>query len=217
MDPQELKLTPGSGIQLQFHNRGSERLISRIIGYLPGASILVSTPKSDEKIILLRKNQTLTVRFFHNTTACAFETQILHSCSQPFPYLHLAYPETIASDEVRKARRVSTKLETNLSSKTESRGRQLGRGMISDFSTTGAKVLSRKDIADVGDVIDITTTLQIAHISKILNIKATVRGKNPASEQNFSYIYGLEFSNLLEEDYILINSFVYTEIVENSG
>ena len=215
MKPDVLKLQPGTTLQLQFEKLEDERLVSRVIGYNPNKSILVTTPKQEDRTLLVRLDQKVTVRFFSNTSACAFETRVINVCTHPYPYLHLAVPNEVATGEVRKARRVSSKLSANFSNRTSKTGKHAG--IITDISTSGIRLTSTKEMGNKGDTVDIRTTIELEHVRRLLTIGGIIRSKTINQTDINTYIYGMEFKELLDEDFLLIYGYIYAQITENSG
>lgn len=214
MKPQNLKLVPDTAVQLQFEGLEDQRLASRIIGYLPNRTILVTTPIHNNLPVIAKTDQKVTVRFFSNTVACAFESRVISVCKHPFQYLHLAYPDVIASDEVRKARRISTSLDATV---YNAGSKQRHNAVIEDISTSGLRLKSDKAMGRKNERIEIRTTIKIAHIKRLINIQGIIRSKNlnPADIDN--YVYGIELIELLDEDFLLISSFIASEIAEGSA
>jgi c-di-GMP-binding flagellar brake protein YcgR len=218
-------LLPGTPVQLVFDNRAGERLPAQIIGHCGTQSILISAPSADEKVILIRKDQRVTVRFFHETTACAFETKVMHVNNTPYPYLHLSYPDSFSCDEVRKERRIKTCLDTSCSTRAGGNIKR-GRGFIIDLSIHGLRLESDKELGDINEQIDVLTTIPVGHIERFFSSSGVIRSKRPivakAPPENSSadklnadrYIYGIEFNELLEDNYILISSYIFSQIVE---
>lgn len=215
MKSDALKLQTGTTLQLQFEKREDERLGSRVIGYFPGKSILVTTPKQEDHTLLVRLDQKVTVRFFSNTAACAFETRVINVCTHPYPYLHLAVPKNVTTGEVRKARRVSSKLPASFNNRTSHGGRQTG--IITDISTSGIRLTSGEGMGNKGDTVDIRTTIELEHLSRLLITEGIIRSKNLNRADSNTYIYGMEFKELLDEDFLLIYGYIHAQITENSS
>lgn len=213
MKPQNLKLVPDTVVQLQFEGLEQQRLSSRIIGYLPNRSILVTTPIYNNLPVIAKTDQKVTVRFFSDTVACAFESRVISVSKHPFQYLHITYPAVIASDEVRKARRISTTLEANIYNPGS---KQRHPGIIEDISTSGLRLKSDKEMGRKSERIEIRTTIKIAHIKRLINIQGIIRSKNLNTADIDNYVYGIELLELLDEDFLLISSFIASEIVEGS-
>ena len=111
MSDQLLQLKVGDVIQVQLSAEQSDtRSMARVIGYVPGTSLLIGTPRSNGSILRVREGQPLTLRLLTGSTVYGFESSVLRVCNLPFPYLHVAYPKEFASAVVRKAQRASTNI-----------------------------------------------------------------------------------------------------------
>jgi len=210
MAPPTLKLNTGTVLQLQFESRGEERLNSRVIGWIPGVSILVSTPKQDDRIILVRNKQKVTVRFVNDTSACAFESEVRNVCTHPAPYLHLAYPQEVEIDEVRKARRINVSLDAVLTNPAGPPGERY-RGTINDLSQSGARMISEPGLGKVGDSISIRATLEIAPLKRMLRVDGILRSRTLNVNDVDTYLYGIEFTKLVEDDLLLLIAYVTSQ------
>jgi len=94
MDYTALKIQVGESLQLQRRDGGdSRRLHVKLIGYMAGTSLLVTTPKVADKVMIIREVQPFVARMMVGNRIVGFTTTVLRSCSRPFHYLHLAYPE----------------------------------------------------------------------------------------------------------------------------
>ena len=111
----ELKLTTGDPMQLQVvGGQQDQKLGARVIGYLPGHSLIVSPPRTRGKPMLVREGQVYTVRLLIGSTAVGFTTSVIKSNIAPYPYLHLKYPKELASATVRTSPRATVDLAVTI-------------------------------------------------------------------------------------------------------
>lgn len=210
------KLIPGTRIKLEFDNRQDERYTAYIIGYSTGQSISITAPISlDNKVVLIRQDQPVTIRYFVDTVACGFESTVIKVCNTPYPYLHLAYPGDIHSEELRREKRIRTRLNATWSNRLEQRAVR-GRGEILDLSVHGLSLSTPDKLGEVGDTIDIMATLPVGKIERLFTTSAIIRSFREVEQQSaeqISYLYGMEFNNILEDDYILISAYVNSELI----
>jgi len=136
MAEQEFKLQPGDTLQLTLYGDETRHFV-KVIGYLTGQSLLISTPRIKGQAMLLREGQAVTVRLLSGGTVYAFETQILRASLTPYPYLHLVYPKEFESTVVRKAQRASAHVIASIEN-THSDQPQPQPALIADMSTAGA-------------------------------------------------------------------------------
>jgi c-di-GMP-binding flagellar brake protein YcgR len=192
MEHADLKLQVGEAIYLQ--SRDSEvgrRLQVKVIGYLPGHSLVVTTPRVKDKVMIMREGQPFVVRVMVGNRIVGFTTTLLRSCARPYPYLHLSYPEEMEQITVRKAQRVSVKLFTALKNDNPDFQFEKPRpATIVDISTSGALMVCAEQLGEVGDKVLLNCALKIADA-------------------------GLEFLMQDEQDTIALHGFVYEQIVKS--
>ena len=123
IDFSKLRLTTGLNMKLEVEGGDSKRHNINLIGFIPGRTVLVTTPLLGEhRPLLLRKEQGVIVRFFSNRSACAFRTQVAHLCTTPTHYMHLAWPDRVEAGEIRKAERVLANLQVTIVNQSSDKG-----------------------------------------------------------------------------------------------
>ncbi|MBI5041542.1 MAG: flagellar brake protein [Gammaproteobacteria bacterium] len=217
-DPLDLQLNVGDTLQLQFAADDSQRKhATKVLGYLPGKSLLVTTPRIDGRVMMVREGQPVVVRMLSGNSVYAFNTQILASCLKPFAYMHLTYPGDIERIVVRKAMRVSTDLEANIARVTadDPKANAIAKGMIKDISTSGAMLLADTSMGQSGDLLMLTLRVPVAGVQKYLKISSIIRSlrENPG----VGFLHGVEFQLLEEMDNILLHGFVYEQLQKQSA
>ncbi|MFQ5644857.1 MAG: flagellar brake protein [Thiogranum sp.] len=221
MEYSELKLQVGETIQLQPRDgEDSRRLHGKIIGYLPGASLLVTTPRTRDKVMIIREGQPFVVRMMMGNRIVGFTSTVLRSCARPYPYLHLSFPEEMEQIIVRKAQRIGVKLFASL--KNDNPDYQFEKphsATIVDISTSGALLVASEQLGDVDDKVIVTSVLKFAGTEKMLAIPAVLRSVHadqaPDITQDMGYYHGLEFDIKDQQDVITLHGFVYENIVKS--
>ncbi len=71
-------------------------------------------------------------------------------------------------------------------------------GQITDISMTGVGFVTTEDLEINAQTITIRANLPIAHFERALSVAAIIRSKNPLNEQTSTFVYGLEFPELLD-------------------
>lgn len=218
-DNQDLQLDVGDVLQLQFATDENQRKYpTRVIGYLQGKSLLVTTPRIDGKVMLVREGQPLVVRMLSGNSVYAFNTQVLATSLKPFAYLHLTYPQEIEKIVVRKALRVVAALEANVTctSAEDPKASQQTRGTIRDISTTGALVTADHSLGAPGDLLTLTLRIPVAGVQKFLKLSAVIRsGRELPQDAAAVWQHGVEFQLLEEMDNILLHGFVYEQLIKH--
>jgi c-di-GMP-binding flagellar brake protein YcgR len=219
MDYSDLKMQVGETLQLQPRDgEDSRRLQVKLIGYVPGASLLVTTPKVGGKTMIMREGQPFVVRMMIGNRIVGFTTTIIRSCARPFPYLHLSYPDEVEQITVRKAQRVRVKLFTSLkNSNPEFQFDKARPATIIDISTTGALMVAGEQLGASGDRIEARCALKIGGTEKLLSLPAVIRNIHVGQSEEYgesSYYHGLEFQIADEQDAFALHGYVYEQIVK---
>ncbi len=218
VDYAELKIQVGETLQLQTRDgEDSRRLQVKLVGYMPGASLLVTTPTVGGKTMIMREGQPFVVRMLSGKRIVGFTTTILRSCARPFPYLHLAYPQEVEQITVRQAERVRVKLFASLSNPNpEFPSAKPRSATIVDISTSGALMVAAEQLGAVGDAVTVRCALKIGGKEKLLSLPALIRSIYSGQNEEYGggcYYHGLEFAATDEQDVFALHGFVYEQIV----
>ncbi|HWS02665.1 MAG TPA: flagellar brake protein [Gammaproteobacteria bacterium] len=214
----DMQLNVGEMLQLVFAADDSQRKhATKVIGYLPGKSLLVTTPRIDGKVMMVREGQPVVVRMLSGNSVYAFNTQILATSLKPFAYLHLTYPAEIECIVVRKSLRVTADLETKVTRVTvdDPKGNVVAKGVIVDVSTSGAMLLADTPLGQVGDLLVLTLRVPVAGVQKYLKLSAMIRSLRVNNDGN--HLHGVEFQLLEEMDNIFLHGFVYEQLQKQSA
>jgi c-di-GMP-binding flagellar brake protein YcgR len=224
MDKDELTLEIGDVLQLQFLPAESQvRHYVKVIGYRQNQSLIVSTPQTKGKLMLIREGQPIAVRLLSGNSIVAFTVSVLKSNTKPYPYLHLSYPIELQAITVRKAQRValSTLVKVQDCSPPTEESEEIHSQVevkLEDMSTTGALLIHDKPLGEVKDLISVILTLHIAEAEEILNIIAVIRNVRERvieDPPDTSYLHGIEFQFADRQESILLHAFVYEQIVNS--
>jgi len=223
MEYSDLKLQVGETIQLQPRDgEDGKRLHGKIIGYLPGSSLLVTTPRIKDKVMIIREGQPFVVRMMMGNRIVGFTSTVLRVCARPYPYLHLSFPDEMEQIVVRKAQRVSVKLFASLKNDNpDFQSEKPHSASIIDISTSGAMLVASEPLGEVSDKVVLTCGLKFAGTQKMLSIPAVLRNvhseKAADAVQGKSYYHGLEFKVKDQQDVITLHGFVYENIVNSQS
>lgn len=191
------------------------RFSSRMIGFVEGRSLIISTPTIGGKVMIVREGQGFNVRTLSGSDIYAFTTTVLKTNSQPYPYLHLKYPSEIEIARARNSLRVAVNLPTkvlNTNPKADKRQRQ---GIIKDISATGALVECEDGLGDPSDLLLMSLDLRIGNVPKKLKAPSVIRNvRVVASEQGDASItrVGVQFQVVDPNDVMALHGFVYQQI-----
>lgn len=213
----KLRLTTGLSMKLEVEGGDSKRHNVNLIGYIPGRTVLITTPLLGEhRPLLMRKDQGVIVRFFSNKSACAFRTQVAHICTTPAYYLHLAWPDRVEAGEIRKAERVLANMQVTIVNQTSNTGDR-GTGAIVDLSTTGARLETLQALGKPGDVLLLTSKVSVGHVTRVISIEAQIRAVLDRRElANSAAAYGIEFKYVSDIDFLALQAFVNAQMARGA-
>ncbi len=218
---EELKLTYGYPLQLQTATLSGqpERFSCRLIGCLPGRSILLSVPKQAGKLVRLRTGQKVVARFMIDNGIGIFAAIVESQSSDPYPILHLSYPESITFKGIRGATRVGVREPLDAVNTTQGDNLK-STGFIADMSISGARVELQNEIAEIGDTLECRSEVHICDIKRELILKGIVRSRvEPRDNLGDSVLvsYGIEFIDQPEDERLVIYAYVFSQTVQQES
>lgn len=211
----DFKVNLGDPIQLQYlpeDNR--ERLTAKIIGHAPGKSLIISAPRLNGKLPFLKESQPFIVRMLQGNNVCGFESAVIKSYSVPYPHVHLRHPANFERITVRGSRRVETELIVSVKPANKP-DESISVSML-NTSATGALLQLKSELGDLSDELSVSIELEIVNITKYLRIKAIIRNVSTPDDRDDGdplFKYGIQFVELNPEQTLLINAYVYEQIV----
>jgi c-di-GMP-binding flagellar brake protein YcgR len=216
MEEKDFKVKLSDPIQLQFiPEDGRDRLTARVIGYSPNKSIIISAPSVNGKHPLLKENQTFVVRMLQGNDVYGFESSVLKYYSIPYPHVHLRHPKDLECITVRGSRRVGTEIVVSVTTAADP-NKTLSISML-NTSATGALLQTRKQLGNLNDELNISIELEIAAIKKYVRIRAIIRNISTPDDRSdpddLLNKYGVQFLELNDEQKLVINAYVYEQIV----
>lgn len=219
---EELKLTYGYPLQLQTATLAGqpERFSCRLIGCLPGRSILLSVPKQAGKLIKFRAGQKIVVRLMIDNGIGIFACVVESQTQDPYPILHLSYPETVTFKGIRGATRVAVREKIEVTN-TSVESKIKASGFISDMSISGTRIELSDDIAEIGDTLELRAQVGIRDVNRELILTGTIRSRVDPTDnlgEGVLVSYGLEFTSQPDEQRLIMYAYVFNQMVlqENS-
>lgn len=213
----QVRLQIGDELQLQPQIEGGVgRHSVRLIGYLRGRSVLVTTPMVDGKVLLIRDGQSYVVRLFSGRSVFAFTTTVLKSANVPFPHLHLAYPNQVSGLCVRQGARAEANV---IVAATDARGVPHA-GTLSNISTGGAKLVARRAVGAAGDRLTLKGRVFVDGAEHYLELAAIVRSARTETDVTGMADmvgHGLQFVDVAEQDHLVLSAFVYQQLVQQAS
>ncbi|MCO4786915.1 flagellar brake protein [Marinomonas atlantica] len=230
VDFKEIAVPMGTNVQIEFISPPG-RYAVRVLGRIPGRSLIVTCPRVNGKNIIVRDNQVVNVRLMSATAVCAFSTKIAKSFLEPAGHLHIAYPEYVETSEVRQAVRVEARLICSLEPNGEQPIYSSSTGVVVDLSTGGCKIVSKDDFGSVNQTMKLALNLQIGEFKHILKLDCEIRNQEiQMLEQlqasiadnaflsrmgvEYMYVYGIKFNSIEKEQGIPLRAYILDTIAK---
>lgn len=214
---EDMKLVYGYPLQLQTSNSNGqpERFSCRLIGCLPGRSILLSVPKMAGKLVRFRTGQKIVARLMVDNGIGIFAGVVETQTADPYPILHISYPDNVSFKGIRGATRVAIDQQVEVMNLTVISDKVLS-GTIVDISITGARIESTQVLGEIGEKLQLTMNVSVAGIVRDLSVDAMIRSRVEVDPQSLSVTgviaYGVEFVEPEEDKRLLLYAYVYSQI-----
>ena len=207
-----LSLAIGTPLNIQLvSDRAGSRLTGRVLGMYEGQSIIAHLPGAASTPIELRVGQELAVRCLEGRTAVAFKAAVLRVCASPYPYFHIAYPESYQREEVRQTERVATAIPTSVNTASG----VTVNPEIRDISTSGALLIGPSVPGTPGETLTVSFPLSLGELKRELHLKAVIRNASPLARAPGSqprFRCGVQFLDLTESDKLYLLGYVYERL-----
>jgi c-di-GMP-binding flagellar brake protein YcgR len=213
---ESMKMKVGDRLQVQLPARfTADRIIVRLIGYINNLSLLVTPPREANGLRMqLEENDELVVRVFTSQNAFGFSATVAKVIKLPFEYLHLSFPSEVRGMVIRKAPRVKTRIICSVVAE-QSTG-ESATGILTNLSANGALLTASRALAGKSGMIKLAFRVMLHGTEAFLNISAIVRAQfvddTPANPNPASH--GLEFVDLQPKDYLVLQSMIYQQMIE---
>ena len=214
---EDMKLVYGYPLPLQTNNSAGqpERFSCRLIGCLPGRSILLSVPKAAGKLVRFRPGQKVVARLMVDNGIGIFASAVETQTLDPYPILHISYPDNVSFKGIRGATRVAIDHLVEASNLTTNSDDVVPATVV-DISVTGARLEVGMPLGEIGDELQITMRVGVASIVRDLVLHAIVRSRVAMDTQTSAasgmVAYGVEFMEPDEDARLLLYAYVYVQI-----
>lgn len=215
---EETKLAIGDPMQLQAQYDGAQaRFTVKLIGYLKGKSLIVTSPTRDGSTLLMREGQSFIVRMFSGKSAYAFATSIFKVANVPYPHLHLTYPRSVKGVVVRRG---GARAKVRLIAAVRNSAGTSQAGILSDLSTGGGSLLCDAPLGAKDARIIVKFKVTVAGSEQLLQIPGIVRNIQPDHSSDKGppkVMHGVQFVDVPPEDNVVLTAFVYQKLLEDSA
>jgi c-di-GMP-binding flagellar brake protein YcgR len=187
----------------------AEAATVKLIGVHEGHSIVVARPDDDS--LALREGAMYRFRSFSGETIYEFIAPLVKTCSEPFEYLHIGWPQQqhVEKRELRAAPRVKTELPCLVYPGTQASGRFV-KGSISDLSTGGAAIALQDDLSVFYDEVKVVFQLAVADVDLMIEARARpVRKPDETGER----LMGVSFVALSQVEKLAVHAYVTAQLV----
>lgn len=218
VDFKDLDVPVGTSVQLEFISPPG-RYTVKVLGRIPGRSLIVSCPRVGGKNIIVRDSQVVNVRLMLATSVCAFSTKVAKSYMEPGAHLHLAYPTSVDTSEVRQAVRVETRLICSLEAGVGDQPiAETSTGVVVDLSTGGCKIVSKTDFGSVNQTMRMAVNVVIGGYKHILKIQCEIRNQEiQMLEQVQASIADNAFLSRMGVEYLYVYGIRFIEMEKEQG
>ena len=203
-----LNLQVGTAVQLQLDvPEDTPRHMVRVIGYVPGGSLVVGTPTVNGKVQIV----------------VGFSSKVLVSTLKPYPHLHLSYPKDIEQIVVRNSARVSTRLPCTVrNTKDPDAPEYFHEAFIVDLSESGAKLASRRPLGEASDMLQVNFRLQVTSQTEELSMVSDLKNcvERMEADENGKYLNhlsGVQFRAVNRFQQLLLHAWVMGNVAAGSN
>jgi c-di-GMP-binding flagellar brake protein YcgR len=218
-----LNLGIGDALQLQdasVSNRvPNRRYYVKLIGFLNKASIVVSHPMQDEKLLAVEDGLNFHVRGFSGRKTYEFNAKVLFASATPYPHLHLSFPKQIDCLTMRGALRIQPKLASWIETMDAVSASGKIPAIVVDLSTSGARVHANRQFGKVGDEVKVAFRLPVDDEEQAFLIPAVIRNSyNETLSEELGgaevMTHGLEFIQPIGNVRMALQNFIYKTMAE---
>lgn len=216
-DLTQMRMAPGMAMNIEVLGGDGKRHKCVFLGMIAGRSVMMSTPLVGEgRPLLLRKDQGVICRFFDQKAACAFRSQLLHICTTPIHYLHLAWPGHVEVGHVRTSERVVANLQVSVVNQSDTSWDR-SYGAIVDLSVSGARLETLEPVGNIGERIILTGKVVVGHVSRLVTVEASILAELDKFElPNSTAAYGIEFNHISDVDFLALQAFVNGQLAKGA-
>lgn len=206
---EELKLLPGTPVQLELLSTRRRAQVG-YIGYQPGESVLVGAPLLGQSPLHVDPGERVRLRLFVDGHAFSFQSRVRDLQRTPFRMLHLEPPGRVVQAGSRQQPRVWAALPAAVRF-----GERSLQARISDISVGGARLSFTEPALEVGQLLQIHTTLSVGSRSLAAEFSGLVCSEIADHDApRPAFHYGVKFCEYPHDSRHLLQRFVYAEMIK---
>ena len=191
---------------------GDVRFRVRLIGLVPGRSLIVTAPESSGQLVAVPEGLKFAARVFADDEAVGFSCVVERTCTQPYPYLHLSYPQALEATPTRQARRARVHL-TGTAESDQDPGRSVAVS-LHDISTTGALLWSDTQLGKVGEALVLRVPVETDQLGdQSAELLCEIRNVYEEPDHGTArWRYGVEFTSMSSATALALRALVYRRL-----
>jgi c-di-GMP-binding flagellar brake protein YcgR len=160
---------------------------------------------------------TVAVRVGLQSAIVSFDSAVQQFFEQPFPYLHMAYPEKVTIEQqLRRSPRFPLDLPTTVAVQRDGTTSRPVRAHFTDISLNGARLTLEARLPEDATTVVLASSVFVAGTEQELQLLAEIRS---LPEQNVptagAYPYGISFIETTSHQLLLLQALCY-ELQANS-
>lgn len=201
-----LGLRTGMALQTRRLVEGTSKKESQFFGAIEGKGVMVGPLGSDGVETGLTEGEVCVVRGFTGQYEFSFLSKVLQTFEKPFVYALLAYPTQVDARLVRRSMRTKTSWPTTVRvpGATAQPGHPELEVQLVDISTSGAMVKASTALATIGEIIQVSVSLNVNDAPITLSVAGRICHNNKAPVDD-AFFVGLSFKNLTQNDTLLLH------------
>ncbi len=202
-----LGLRAGMALQTRRLVEGASKKESQYFGAIESKGVMVGPLGPDGVKTELEEGEVCVVRGFTGQYEFSFISKVLQTFQKPFAYALLAYPNQVDATLVRQSMRTKTSWPTRVLAPVKVDASEGGAITVElvDISLHGAMIRADAPLAAVGGKLDVFIDIVFENAPTTIAVQASVCHNN-RSPNNDQYCIGMAFSNLSQQDKLLLNA-----------
>lgn len=208
---EKIPLGIGDVLQLQpLHEiEGSKYFLARLVGFLVGESIVITTPVKDHKYIPLREGQSFVIRFFSGRSVYAFVAHVLKQSTLHYSYIHFSYPNIVKGIK----RRSGVRARVNMIGYVKTAEGVETSVRVQDLSTGGCRLVGRELLGQVDSEILLKLRIKSHEMDEYISIRAVIRSFGMMGDENWIR-HGVQFVDMDPEHKVALSAYVYRTLLD---
>jgi c-di-GMP-binding flagellar brake protein YcgR len=168
-------------------------------------------------MLSVSEGEPLVVRLMSGNAIVGFSVSVICSSARPYSHLHLSFPKDVQAVTVRKALRVTLNMPAAVrpcltDSPEVDTAKDSQAVTIQDMSTSGALLVANKALAETGQEVLVSLSLDVADSVEEVSLRAIVRNVRTERGEKVGQRYfhhGVEFRLVDRAQSVLVHAFVY--------